>query len=164
MKVKAVNPETGEIAELEVGQEMLESLKHLSDTATDQVTLNRHIDNLDISADAKLLLTSIGEQVIRAGEVVINIGRKIIEAVLFIASQMPNASIGLLLGLLVGVLIGSIPIIGWMLGHFATVIASVFGIVVGATQDIKDRAIARQIDLVRAEFDVLKGEISVARE
>ena len=164
MKVKAVNPETGEIAELEVAQEMLESLKRLSDTATDQVTLNRHIDNLDVSADAKLLLTSIGEQVIRAGEVVINIGRKIIEAVLFIASQMPNASIGLLLGLLVGALIGSIPIIGWMLGHFATVIASVFGIVVGAMQDIKDRAIARQIDLVRAEFDVLKGEISVARE
>lgn len=164
MKVKAVNPETGEIAELEVDQEMLESLKQLSDTATDQVTLNRHIDNLDVSADAKLLLTSIGEQVIRAGEVVINIGRKIIEAVLFIASQMPNASIGLLLGLLVGALIGSIPIIGWMLGHFATVIASVFGIVVGAMQDIKDRAIARQIDLVRAEFDVLKGEISVARE
>ena len=164
MKVKAVNPETGEIAELEVAQEMLESLKRLSDTATDQVTLNRHIDNLDVSADAKLLLTSIGEQVIRAGEVVINIGRKIIEAVLFIASQMPNASIGLLLGLLVGALIGSIPIIGWMLGHFATVIASVFGIVVGAMQDIKDRAIARQIDLIRAEFDVLKGEISVARE
>ena len=164
MKVKAVNPETGEIAELEVGQEMLESLKRLSDTATDQVTLNRHIDNLDVSADAKLLLTSIGEQVIRAGEVVINVGRKIIEAVLFIASQMPNASIGLLLGLLVGALIGSIPIIGWMLGHFATVIASVFGIVVGAMQDIKDRAIARQIDLIRAEFDVLKGEISVARE
>ena len=164
MKVKAVNPETGEIAELEVGQEMLESLKHLSDTATDQVTLNHHIDNLDVSADAKLLLTSIGEQVIRAGEVVINIGRKIIEAVLFIASQMPNASIGLLLGLLVGALIGSIPIIGWMLGHFATVIASVFGIVVGAMEDIKDRAIARQIDLIRAEFDVLKGEISVARE
>lgn len=162
MKVTAVNPETGEIAELEVGQEMLEQLKNLSNTSTDQVTLNRHIDNLDISADAKLLMTSIGNQVIRAGELVINIGRKIIEAVLFIASQIPNASIGFLLGLIVGALIGSVPLIGWILGPFATVIASVFGIVVGGMQDIKDRAIARQIDLVRAEFDILKGEVSVA--
>lgn len=164
MKVTAVNPETGEMAELEVGQEMLEQLKNLSNTSTDQATLNRHIDNLDISADAKLLMTSIGNQVIRAGELVINIGRKIIEAVLFIASQIPNASIGFLLGLIVGALIGSVPLIGWILGPFATVIASVFGIVVGGMQDIKDRAIARQIDLVRAEFDILKGEVSVASE
>ena len=162
MKVTAVNPETGEIAELEVGQEVLEQLKNLSNTSTDHATLNRHIDNLDISADAKLLMTSISNQVIRAGELVINIGRKIIEAVLFIARQIPNASIGFLLGLIVGALIGSVPLIGWILGPFATVIASVFGIVVGGMQDIKDRAIARQIDLVRAEFDILKGEVSVA--
>lgn len=164
MKVTAVNPDTGKTAELEVRDETLESLKNLSATSADQATLNRHIDNLDISADAKLLLTSVSDQVIRAGELVINVGRKIVEAVLFIASQIPNASIGLLLGLLVGALIGSIPLIGWILGPFATVIASVFGIVVGGMEDLKDRAIARQIDLIRADFDVLKGEISVAGE
>ena len=164
MKVTAVNRDTGRIAELEIGEEVLESVTNLSTTSTDQATLKRHIDNLEISADAKLLLTSIGDQVIRVGELVINIGRKIIEAVLFIASQIPNASIGLLLGLLVGALIGSIPLIGWILGPFATVIATVFGVVIGVREDIKDRAIARQIDLIRAEFDVLKGEISVVSE
>ena len=39
MKITAVNPDTGKTAELEVGDETLESLKNLSATSTDQATL-----------------------------------------------------------------------------------------------------------------------------
>ena len=162
MKASAVNPETGKVATVELTLEEVSALEALS-TTTSSAVLQSHIDNLSVSADVKMFLGNVSEAIVRVGELVIHLGKKILEAVLFIHSRYPSTSIGLLLGLLMGVLASTIPLLGWLLGPLVGLVASLFGVVVGSLDDLKDREIARQIELIRAEFDVLKGELNVTQ-
>ena len=60
--------------------------------------VRRVIDNLNVSADAKVWLHSILEKSIEVatamGKIVIWIGRKILDIVLFLLREFPNATLG----------------------------------------------------------------------
>ncbi len=98
------------------------------------------IDNLDISSDAKFMLNSFMDKtievVIDAGKVVIWIGRKILDVVVFVGRHFPNATFGMVCGAVIGILITSIPIIGWLLGGIAPILA-ILGLSLGAIEDLK---------------------------
>ncbi|MXZ26594.1 MAG: hypothetical protein F4Y80_17380 [Caldilineaceae bacterium SB0665_bin_21] len=118
------------------------------------------IDNLDISSDSKFMLHSLVDKtievVVDTGKVVIWIGRKILEVVIFVGRHFPNATFGMLLGAVLGILIASIPIIGWLLGGIAPLLA-ILGLSLGAIEDFK-QALARdpRVREVFSQFDSLR--------
>jgi hypothetical protein len=125
------------IADLEYSDEKMKSL----------------IDRLDISADGKSLVYAISKTTIRAGRVIVRIGRKIVDCVLRVFNEFPGAGFGLILGGILGVLVASIPVIGAALSQFAVPLLAMFGMVVGLKQDIRDRALINRVATINKKFE-----------
>ena len=118
--------------------------------------LQRWIDRLPLSADAKRILHAIARKTIMVGEIVIRIGRKILEISLFLVRKFPMATAGLVIGALIGALAGSIPVIGFLLGPIILPLAMSVGLTTGAFQDIRDAALKFAVQESIAEFEKLK--------
>ena len=121
--------------------------------------LNRMIANLEISADAKALIKSIMDAVIKVGDVVLRIGKRIVEIVFDIVKRFPNATFGLVMGVILSVLIASIPIIGAILAPFLAPVVIAFGLVVGFMEDMSGNPIVQAVKDATASLVPLKGTI-----
>jgi len=119
--------------------------------------IRRMIDNLNVSADAKSLLYAFSKATIRAGEVVINIGRKIIDFIGQLFKEYPSATFGVIFGAIVGFLVSSIPVIGVVLGPIVTPLLVALGLVGGLIQDVQDKNLARKITDINASFAPLNA-------
>ena len=124
--------------------------------------VRRLIDNLNVSADVKLQLHSIQEKTIEAmtvvGKVTIRIGRKILDVVLWLVREFPNATFGVIFGLVVGHLIGLIPIIGFLIGPLVGTILAAFGFVQGMAQDLREKNIGCRTVELCSQFTALRTE------
>jgi hypothetical protein len=161
MKAFTKDLNTGKTIEVEIPDENLEALQALTQDRVSDTKLQSYIDNLDLPADAKALIASILKTAVRVGEMVIRIGKKIVEIVIMIASKFPNATFGLVLGLIVGALVTSIPLIGGLLGAFVLPIAAAFGLATGYMDDLRDNSLAKKVAEVSAMFQPLKSDANV---
>lgn len=123
--------------------------------------IQNRIDNLDVSSDTKFTLHSFVDKtievVVDTGKVVIWIGRKILEVVIFVGRHFPNATFGMVLGAVIGILIASIPIIGWLLGGIAPVLGAILGLSLGAVEDLKQNLAGDpRVREVFSQFDFLQ--------
>lgn len=102
--------------------------------------IKERINNLDISSDAKFMLNSLVDKtievVVGTGKVVIWIGYKILDVVVFVGRYFPNATFGMVFGAVIGILIASTPIIGGLLGGITPILA-ILGLSLGAIEDLK---------------------------
>ena len=161
MKAFTEDFNTGKTIEVEISDENFEALQTLAQDRVSDSKLQSYIDNLDLPADAKALIASILKTAVRVGEMVIRIGKKILEIVIMIASKFPNATFGLVLGLIVGALVTSIPLIGGLLGAFVLPIAAAFGLVTGYMDDLSDQRLANKVAEALAMFQSLKSDTNV---
>ena len=161
MKAFTEDFNTGKTIEVEISDENFEALQTLAQDRVSDSKLQSYIDNLDLPADAKALIASILKTAVRVGEMVIRIGKKIMEIVIMIASKFPNATFGLVLGLIVGALVTSIPLIGGLLGAFVLPIAAAFGLVTGYMDDLSDQRLANKVAEALAMFQSLKSDTNV---
>ena len=126
----------------------------------DQV--RKFIENLNVSADAKIRLHSILEKsiavVTAAGKIIIWLGRKILDIVLFLMREFPNAAFGVVFGIVVSYLIGLIPIIGFIIAPFLGVILAAFGLIQGVAQDLREKDIKLRVVEICRQFHTLKTE------
>ena len=97
MKAEAVNEATSERVTVELSDEQVEQLGFLERELLSDRRLDQYIDNLDISADAKALLASMMHTSIRIGDKILRIGKRILEIVMALVKQFPNAAFGLIL-------------------------------------------------------------------
>ena len=119
--------------------------------------LNRMIDNLAISSDAKVLIKSVMDKVIKVGDVVLRIGKRVIEIVFDLVKRFPNATFGLVLSVILSVLIASIPIIGVILGPLLGPALIAFGLGAGFMKDMKGSFIEQAVKDETSSFEPLKG-------
>lgn len=158
MKVIGVVPNTGQEVKIEIEnpeEGFFEAMRNfdMSDEA-----IKKSIDKLNISADAKSLLYTLSKATIKAGEYIIKIGRKILDAVCHVFNKFPMATFGIVFGGVAGALISSIPIIGQLLGPIVTPILSALGLVGGLFLDFQDKMLEREIARKVAEFTPLAGK------
>jgi len=156
MKITAINPETGAEFQAESKSITSEFISMMANFEMTDESIKRMIDNLDVSADAKLLLYKFSKATIKAGEYVLKIGRKIIDVICTVFKEYRHASFGMVFGAIAGLLISSIPIIGWVLGPIVTPILTVFGMLGGLYEDMKDKQLERKITEITAKFTPLK--------
>ena len=156
---KAVDPKTGETIIVEIEDDKLAQLNdEFRSQEIPKRKLNRMIDNLSISADAKAFIASLMDKTIKVGKVVLRIGKKIIEVVLNVVQQYPHATVGLVLGGIVSLLVSSIPLLGPLLQPLLNPIILIFGLVSGFLKDLDNYALNRKIREAIRPFDPLKGE------
>jgi len=157
MNVRGIASDTGDEMTLELPDFSAEEIGQLSNLSLSSNELKSKIDNLAISADAKVLLFQFAKQVVRVGETVVKIGQKVLETILAVIKAYPHTSFGLVFGAVAGTLVGTIPMIGWVLGPLVTPIFILFGMSVGAVMDIADKAVERRIKASLAQYEPLRG-------
>jgi len=162
MKAEAEDLASGERIEVDIPDENWADLQSLAIDRVNDAELQVYIDNLNLSADAKALISSILKKAVKVGDLVIRVGKRIVEIVILIASKFPNATFGLILGLLVGALVSAIPIIGGLLGAFVLPIAAAFGLARGFINDVGDQNLIKKMEAASAMFNPLNGEAHVA--
>ena len=158
MKIYAENSKTGkrfsgEAAEL--NEKTIGSFFDKFNVSEEEI--DGWIRGLDISADAKMIMSDIAKTTIRAGDFVIRIGRKILECIEWLLREFPKATLGLILGAVIGTLVISIPVIGVVIGPLFKTMVMVLGITIGSVEDIKDKNMARRIQEAMMQFETLKA-------
>ena len=135
--------------------------KNFSNENMSDGVLQRAIDNLDLSADQKAMISQIGMFTINAGKKVIKIGRRILELALLFFKKFPATSFGLVLGLVVSSLIPAGNIRGWAIPVISSLVALskklivLFAVGLGLKEDLKNSALGTKI--VEATINIRKG-------
>ena len=119
--------------------------------------LNRMIDNLELSADAKEFIASLMDKTLRVGSVVLKIGKKIVEIMIAIVNQFPNTTGGLVLAVIISSLVSSIPLLGPLLATSVALILVTFGLKNDFMDQWRNQAIDRKIGEAIRPLEVLKG-------
>lgn len=96
------------------------------------------IDRLKISADAKALLMDVARLTVKAGQVILNIGRKILTVAFEIVQRFPKTVFGVIIAFIVTALIASIPFLGGLLAPVVGPLMLAFGLTTGALNDMRD--------------------------
>jgi len=161
MKAIAEDLDTGEKITVDITEDHFEELRTLAEDKVSDSKLDSYINNLHLSADAKQLIASILKASVKVGDLVIRVGKRIVELVVMLVSKFPNATFGLILGLIVGALVAAIPLLGALLGGLVTPIATIFGLTKGYFEDLKDQNLKRKIAEATAMFQSLNGEAHV---
>jgi hypothetical protein len=107
--------------------------------------LKNFIDNLNVSIDVKALLNKLLDHAINLAGTVFNIGRKIMEMLVFFTKKFPNMAMGILIGAVLGAIFSSIPVLGWALGSAVMPILILLGAGVGLWQDLQDKSLKKSI-------------------
>lgn len=96
------------------------------------------IERLSISADAKALLMDVARLTVKAGQFVLNIGRKILTVAFEIVQRFPRTVFGVIIAFIVTALIASIPFLGGLLAPVVGPLMLAFGVTTGALHDMRD--------------------------
>ena len=120
--------------------------------------LKRWMDSLDVSADAKAVLHKIGQANIRAGGLVVRIGRKTLDVIGFLLREFPFMTFGAIFGAVVGALVITIPVIGFVIGPSFKAFAIAAGMALGLIEDKMEKSIKRCVQEAILSFEKLRTE------
>ena len=152
MIIQFTHPVTNENIEIEVDSMNIDELQELYKPKTSEKTLLSSIQNLSLPAEAKALLLKIKDFSIQVGEVALEIGKKILELIIYFVKKYPSTTIGLLVGSFLGMLLSSIPILGWALGWLLMPLCTALGLALGFWKDFSEKELKVTIDGAIEEF------------
>lgn len=158
MKVEATNQNTREKIILEVNDITSESLKYLSKDYLSKKEIKNYIDNTCFSPEIKSMLWTVAEISINISNTVINIGRRIIELIVFFARSYPNTSIGVIVGSIIGISVTAIPLIGFLIGWLLQPLCIALGLGIGFWKDMEDKRFSSKLaSAVKETFGGIAG-------
>ena len=158
MQAEALDPNTGRKIIVEIEDESVDLLyRELKSQELPKKELEYMIDNLAISADAKVFIADLMNKTIRIGDRILRIGKKIIELTFDFVKRYPKATFGLILGFIVSLLVSAIPLLGAILGPVVSPIILLFGLASGFMDDFRDHVLDRKIREAIRPFEALKG-------
>ena len=151
MRAEAVNPATGERISVEIPVEELDRLIRAARPRVYKKTLERMIGNLALPAEVKILLDSSMNATVKIGNVVVYIGRRVLEIVFDLCQRYPNFSFAVVM-CLVGELL---PMVGpWL----ASILGPLFAAIQLLYAFVKDWLAKRMKESVR------EGELGHERD
>ena len=156
MRASIENPETGERFYVDLDDARYADLKLLMREQMTDKKLERYLDNLPISADAKVHLAEFSKVTLRVGKKIFKIGKRIIEIAVYLAAEFPNMTFAVVIGSLLWALVGKIPIIGVALSALTLLIITALA-VQGAIEDIGVRY-SRKREEARRAFAPIAGK------
>lgn len=137
MQVTYTDPINGELISAPLNIESEFELKPLLTEYLSKEKLQAFIENLNVNAETKLMLEKIASFTVAAGEIIINVGRKILEFLVMFTKKFQTASFGVLFALLISLIISAVPFLGAFLGPLLTPILVTFGFSKGMLKDLE---------------------------
>jgi len=135
--VEAVHPETGEKVVVDIPDITKEKLDQLlKENATDE-QIKSALDNVPMSAEAKAILYKLAKYSINLGGVIFKIGKKVLEIVIYLATNFQKLSFAMVVAALLSFLIASIPFLGPILAPFLTPLILLVGLTKGIWEELK---------------------------
>jgi len=143
--VQIHDPKTNSWKSVNISDEQMESLNTINDVVIEDSNIHSYIDNLNISPEIKVVLDSLLNYSMKIGDLILNIGRKIVEVILYFIQKFPNMIIGTIIGFTIGSIISSIPVLGWALGWLILPLSTALGMGMGLKVDMQDKKLANKI-------------------
>jgi len=157
MIVEMTHPNTRESLQINTDGLDLEKLKAINKPILSGDAIRKKIDGLNVSVEAKNFLHIVADVTIRVGNIIVAVGRKILEMILFFIKKYPNTAIGTIIGAIIGIIISAIPVIGWLLGWLIVPLCTALGMAMGFWKDIQNHQIGYSINsAIEDGFGTLK--------
>lgn len=148
MLVEMTNRETNETVQVEVEDMNVEELKQQFKVNFSPDEFRRIIENLDIPAEAKAILTELLKFSIRVGTAVLEVGKKIVEIVKALTKNFPHITAGIIIAFTLSFLVSCIPVLGILLGWILTPIFLIIGIGAGVLKEIENTDLGKAVNEV----------------
>jgi hypothetical protein len=157
MLAEMINAETKQTVSIEADGIDVDALKEQFKLNFSAAEFRRIIDNLDIPAEAKALLTELLNFSIKAGTVVLEVGKKIIEVVKALTKNFPNITAGIIIGVTLSLLVSCIPVFGPLLSWIFTPLLLLLGVGAGILKEYENTDLGKALkDVVDTIFSGLK--------
>ena len=143
--VQVQDTKTGEWKSVDITDKQMESLNKINEKIIDDNQIHSYIDNLNVTPEIKAVLDSLLNYSMKIGDLILNIGRKIAEVIIYFVQNFPNTIIGTIIGFTIGTIISSIPILGWALGWLIVPLSTALGTGMGLKVDMQDKTLANKI-------------------
>lgn len=143
--VKIQDSRTGEYKTVDIDEEALKSIEKINESVIDEKQISSFIGNLNVPAEVKVILSTLLEYTMKIGDAIVNLGKKILEIVIFFIKKYPNTIAGTLIGFVIGSIIASIPVVGWALGWLIVPLFTALGAVKGFEKDINNNTISNDM-------------------
>jgi hypothetical protein len=114
--------------------------------------VSEQLERLAIPADAKALLAQLAETTVRAGDYVLQAGRRILQFALECVKLFPATTFGVIVGATLSMLVGSVPVLGAVLGPLVGPLLVALGLGVGALVDVLDAGFSDRLRRLADEF------------
>ena len=138
--IQVQNTVTGKLEDINIKEEQLKQFVSINDKAIDDDNiLKGFIDNMNVDPTIKVLFEKIMNAGIKIGDIVYNIGRKVIEMIIYFVKKFPNLILGTIIGFLFSQIFAMIPIVGWLLSGLVTPILTMAGAAIGLKYDFEDK-------------------------
>jgi hypothetical protein len=118
----------------------------------DRAAINRRIERLNVSADMKVILSSMVDTTIEIGGKLIDLGARVIAFIFELAKAYPGVAFGIVAALVLSFLISSIPVIGPLLSPFLTPLLLIIGVSLGALDDLTDGGMRVRLSGLQAQL------------
>jgi hypothetical protein len=151
MQMELFNFESDKLLATDIEKIPANFAQNFNDETLSDKHFQRQLNNLPLSADQKLLVSKMADFTISAGNMILRIGRKILELTFNFLKKYPATSFGLVVGIVIssfiptGVVNGfAIPVVASFLGLLKKVII-LFALGAGFKEDIRDSALASKV-------------------
>lgn len=157
MLIEMTNPETKQLVAVEADDINVDDLNKQFKLNFSEAEFRRIIDNLDIPAEAKTLLTELLNFSIKVGTVVLEVGKKIIEVVRVLAKNFPHITAGMIIAITLIFLVSCIPVLGPLLSWFCTPFFLLIGTGAGILKEYENTDLGKALkDVIDTIFVGLK--------
>ena len=103
------------------------------------------LERVELSADAKIVISKLLDTTIIVGQKVFEIGKQVVAFVFDMMKRFRGIAFGVGLALTVSYLVASTPLIGGALAALLTPLLLAFGLVQGALEDVRNGALRDDI-------------------
>lgn len=128
-------------------------METLEDINSEHISFQRiksYIRNLEVPAEAKVILDELLRATVDIGGRLYRIGRKMVEVAIVLATKFPAITFALILTSLLNMLIAAIPLLGPVLAPIVGPLITALGLAVGAYKDMTDPELKERMEeLVR---------------
>ena len=120
-----------------------------------------YIRNLDIQAEAKVILTDLLKITVKVGCHVYRIGRKVVEIAIIFAMQFPAITFALIVASFINLLISAVPLIGPALVPIVGPLVIITGLAIGSYKDINNPELKENMEKLAGKIKDLFSAASV---
>lgn len=145
MLVEITNPETKQLVAVEVDNIDVDALKEQFKLNFSAAEFRRMIDNLDIPAEVRVLLTELLNFSIKVGTEVLEVGKKIIEVVKALAKNFPHITAGIIIAVVLSFLVSCIPVLGFLLSWICTPLFLLVGVGAGIWKEYENTDLGKAL-------------------